>query len=216
MTYEKMRDALRSAVAEVVMGTYTWIRDFDDTTVWFEVEHGGMCHNYQCSYTVGADDMIELGQDRVEVSEVTSWEPVAMALAFEPVAVTKSADEQQIVFGWANVSIRKDGSEVVDSQGENVPIEDLETAAYLFTMAFRESGEDHEGEAKGTLVESVVFTAEKQEALGLAKNEAGEWPLPQGWFVGFHYPEKADYETAKNAKGMFSIQGRSLRVPVSA
>ena len=105
MTYEKMRDALRSAVAEVVMGTYTWIRDFDDTTVWFEVEHGGMCHNYQCSYTVGADDMIELGQDRVEVSEVTSWEPVAMALAFEPVAVTKSADEQQIVFGWANVSV---------------------------------------------------------------------------------------------------------------
>jgi len=140
-------------------------------------------------------------------------EPVALSLAFDTV---RKSDVDQVVFGWANVSVAKDGTEVVDSQGENVPIEDLETAAYLFTMAFRESGEDHQGEALGTLVESVVYTPEKQAAMGLEKNAAGEWPLHQGWWVGFHYPDRAVYDRIKNTKHMFSIQGRSLRVPVAA
>lgn len=214
MTYEQLRDALRDAISErwSMGASYCWVRDFDDSTVWFELEGGGQCHTYQADYAISGDT-VTVGESVTEVEAVTTWAPVSMSFGFEPV---RKDDVQQVVFGWANVSIRKDGTTVVDSQGEHVPVEDLETAAYLFTMSFRESGEDHAGEAKGTLIESLVTTTEKQEAMGLAKNDAGEWPLPQGWWVGFHYPDRAVYDTVKTAKGMFSIQGRALRVPVAA
>lgn len=117
-------------------------------------------------------------------------------------AVAKADDEAQVVFGWASVSQKADGTEVWDSDNENVPPEDLEHAAYEFVLESRDAGTDHDGgPAVGRLVESLVTTVEKQQALGLTGDE-----LPVGWWVGF-YVEDADAWASVKSGGrvMFSI-----------
>lgn len=124
--------------------------------------------------------------------------------------IVKVDEERQYVFGWASVSIAKNGEMVEDSQGDVIELPELEEAAYHFSLDFGLSGAMHLGEAVGSLIESFVVTPEKLAALGLAADV-----LPYGWWVGFHIE---DYETfAKIKKGeysMFSIQGQAVREEV--
>lgn len=125
--------------------------------------------------------------------------------------IVKSDAQQNLVFGWANVAIEKTGEQIVDRQQHVIDIEDLEMAAYLFNLAFRQTGEMHQGEALGSLVESLVVTPEKLIALGLEEDA-----LPCGWWVGFHIPDDAIF--AKIVSGeyqMFSIQGRAVMEEVT-
>lgn len=124
--------------------------------------------------------------------------------------IAKADDTAQNLFGWASVAISKDGTDVVDSEDDIVDIADLEAAAYDFVLDARGSGEDHNGEPiDGELIESMVFTPDKIEALGLAKGA-----LHQGWFLGFHVPDRDAYERAKKSKTAFSIEGTAVREPV--
>ena len=121
--------------------------------------------------------------------------------------VVKLDSDRQIVFGWANVCIKADGEQVVDSQDDIIDADDLEDAAYNFVLNFAEMGEDHEGVAKGRLIESMFFSPEKLQLMGLAKNA-----LHTGWWVGFHVEDKKTWEKVKQGKHrMFSIQGISRR-----
>ncbi len=45
-------------------------------------------------------------------------------------SVYKTAEDQRLVFGWANVAIRTDGKTIVDSQNDIIAPEDLALAAY--------------------------------------------------------------------------------------
>lgn len=121
--------------------------------------------------------------------------------------VAKTDADAQLVFGWANVSM-SDGAEVWDSDDETVPPESLEKAAYEFVIKSRETGTDHDGgPARGTLVESLVTTAEKQERMGLP-----EGALPVGWWVGFHVNDDAAWKSVKDGdRLMFSIEGTARR-----
>lgn len=124
--------------------------------------------------------------------------------------IQKIDDDRQLVFGWANVAIRKDGNQVVDSQGDSIDAEDLEDAAYLFNLSFRKSGEMHRGDSKGDLVESFVVTPAKLKALGLEGDA-----LPLGWWVGFKVHDKDVFAKVKAGDyRMFSIQGKAKRVDV--
>ena len=115
--------------------------------------------------------------------------------------------EDNLVFGWANVSMRNDGTQIVDHQGHMIDIDELESAAYLFTLHFRESGEMHVGDSKGKLVESIVFTKEKMDAMGIPENT-----LPEGWWVGFFIEDNDVFNKVKNGDySMFSIQGVARR-----
>lgn len=121
--------------------------------------------------------------------------------------IAKSKTDEQLVFGWANVAIDETGQYPLDWDGDVTAPEDLEKAAYDFVLKHRVTGEQHEGEAKGNLVESVMFTKEKQEALGIP-----EGLLPQGWWVGFHVPDKEVFEKIKSGEyEMFSVQGSGYR-----
>lgn len=120
--------------------------------------------------------------------------------------VRKSSDELQNVYGWASVAVHKDGTIELDAHQDVIDPEDLELAAYQFVLDAGGSGEDHAGEVDGHLIESVVFTDEKLEALGIAKGT-----VPTGWWVGFHLPDPAAYERAKVGKTMFSIEGTAFR-----
>lgn len=61
-----------------------------------------------------------------------------------------------------------------------------------------------------TLVESVVFTEEKQRAMGIP-----EGTLPVGWWIGFKVLDADVWEKVKDGTySMFSIEGEAERVEV--
>lgn len=125
--------------------------------------------------------------------------------------VLKIDADRQIVFGWANVCVQCDGETVVDSHRDSIDPEELENAAYNFTLNFGGMGEDHEGETKGKLIESMFFTKEKLELMGLPSSA-----VHQGWWVGFLVEDKAAWSRVKRGEHkMFSIQGVGQREEVA-
>lgn len=123
--------------------------------------------------------------------------------------IRKSSEEKQLVFGWANIAKDANGEYPIDWDTDVTEPEDLEEAAYQFVLKYRATGENHEGEVKGQLVESVMFTKEKQQALGIP-----EGVVPEGWWVGFHVPDKEVFTKIKSGEyEMFSVQGSAARVP---
>ncbi len=126
------------------------------------------------------------------------------------VEIAKAKDDEQLVSGWANVSINADGSIPLDWQDDVIAPEVLEKAALNFMLNYRGSGEMHEGEAVGTVVESIVFTKEKQEAIGIP-----EGAVPQGWFITVKVHDPEVFAKVKDGTyKMFSIQGTCKRVRV--
>lgn len=124
----------------------------------------------------------------------------------QPFKIAKVDDPKRIVFGYANVSVTKDGRLLEDLQGDTIDAAELEAAAYEFVKNYRDAGVDHRGEAIGTVVESFVITPEKLEAMGLPANA-----ITPRWWVGV----KLNPETFEKAQAgelrMFSVQGVSRR-----
>ena len=118
--------------------------------------------------------------------------------------VAKSDQARQQVFGWANISLRKDGRQVTDLQHHEIDPDDLEDSAYQFVVDQGMGGTDHDGqEPGGVLIESMFFSAAKQAALGIP-----EGTLPVGWWLGFHFPDRAVFDSVvKGERTMFSVEG---------
>lgn len=126
--------------------------------------------------------------------------------------IMKSDDEKMLAFGWANVSMRVDGELIEDWQADIIEPEELENAAYEYVLLYREGGEMHERGGAAVLIESVVFTEEKMQAMGIP---AGT--LPVGWWIGFKVTDKDVWEKVKDGTyPMFSIEGEAERVEVEA
>lgn len=126
--------------------------------------------------------------------------------------ITKTNDEQQVVFGWASVSKDINGQLLQDWQGDIIEPEDLEKAAFDFVLNFRDAGERHNPNLrkKGKLVSSLVFTEEVQKALNIPTGT-----VPVGWFVGFHIDDPKTWQEVKKGKYlMFSIEGQGIREPL--
>lgn len=124
--------------------------------------------------------------------------------------IMKSDDEKMLAFGWANVSMRIDGELIEDWQADIIEPEELENAAYEYVLLYREGGEMHERGGAAVLIESVVFTEEKMQAMGIP---AGT--LPVGWWIGFKVTDKDVWEKVKDGTyPMFSIEGEAERVEV--
>lgn len=124
--------------------------------------------------------------------------------------IAKSDDDKYLAFGWANVAIRADGEEIEDWQEDIIEPEELENAAYQYVLLYREGGEMHERGGAAVLVESVVFTEEKMQAMGIP---AGT--LPIGWWIGFKVTDEDVWEKVKDGTyPMFSIEGEAERIEV--
>ena len=126
--------------------------------------------------------------------------------------VYKADEDKHLVFGWASVSITVEGEPLEDRQHDLIEPGDLEDAAYEYVLNFRDTGEEHLPgyRKKGKLVESVVFTPEKQKAMGIP---AGV--LPVAWWVGFKIEDEDTWQRVKNGTyRMFSIEGVASREPV--
>jgi hypothetical protein len=122
--------------------------------------------------------------------------------------VYKAREDEGLVSGWANVAINKDGSIPLDWQDDVIAPATLEKAAIGFMMDYRGSGVMHEGESKGTVVESIVLTKEKQAAIGIP-----EGTVPEGWFITVKVHDPEVFAKVKDGTyRMFSIQGTAKRV----
>ena len=126
--------------------------------------------------------------------------------------IFKTDEDQRLVFGWASVAITIDGETLEDRQHDMIDPEDLEEAAYEYVLNFRDTGEEHLPgyRKKGKLVESCVFTPEKQRAMGIP-----EGTLPVAWWIGFKIDDDDTWQRVKNGTyRMFSIEGKAEREPV--
>ena len=122
--------------------------------------------------------------------------------------VAKAKDDKCLVSGWANVAVNADGSLPLDWQDVMIRSEVLEKAAIKFMMDYRASGVMHEGESKGVVVESIVFTKEKQACIGIP-----EGTVPEGWFITVKVLDPDVFAKVKNGTfKMFSIQGNAKRI----
>ena len=132
-------------------------------------------------------------------SEISKW-----STDFE----ISKIDDQHLVFGWLSVAVNKAGEVIIDSQGDIIEEHELEKAAYDFVLVSREAGDMHKRtEGIGKVVESMVFTLEKQQALGIP-----EGVLPIGWWVGFKIFDEDVWKRIKSGElSAFSIGGRSQR-----
>lgn len=151
----------------------------------------------------------------VAYSEWTNYEK---ACATKPVKkedsqhlqISKYRDDGQLVFGWASVAKDANGVRPLDWQGDLIDAEDLEQAVYKFNTDFRESNDMHRANSvNGTLVESIMFTKDKVQAMGIP-----EGVVPEGWWVGFKIDDPVAYSKVKSGiYKMFSIEGSAQRVP---
>lgn len=118
--------------------------------------------------------------------------------------IAKIDKDKQQVFGWVTLAT-KNGKPVTDRQGDVISVEEMEQMAYSFVLNCREAGEMHEKVGVGKLVESMVFSKEKQEAMGI---DLGM----EGWWCGFQVTDKDTWQQVKDGKlTAFSIHGRGVR-----
>ena len=131
-------------------------------------------------------------------------------------------DKRQ-VFGWAYVTHDEDGNVVVDKSGEFIDDwNELEDAAYTFVIKSRVAGDMHQRDMTapeftesprqvGTMIESVVFTPEKIEKMGIPQGT-----IPTGWWVGFQVTDDQVWnDVLAGKRPAFSIHGKAKREEVS-
>lgn len=118
--------------------------------------------------------------------------------------IAKIDEEQQIVFGWASI-IEENGEIVIDTQDDVIQPTELEKAAYNFVLDARIAGEMHKLIGVGRLIESMVFTKDKQEALGISLNKIG-------WWIGFKIDDSVTWAKVKTGElSALSIGGAGVR-----
>ena len=124
------------------------------------------------------------------------------------VPISKTDDEQRVAFGWASVAITKAGDLVVDRQQDVIDsMDELEIAVYDYVENSRDAGEMHVRKGIGALVESIVFTPEKIEALGLPPGS-----VPQGWWTGYRIHDDEVWKGVKDGTyPMLSVHGTARR-----
>lgn len=123
--------------------------------------------------------------------------------------IKKINEDERLVFGWFSV-VEKGGKLIKDGEGDHIEPEQLEKAAYNYVLDARIAGDSHVRKGVGQLVESIVFTKEKQEALGIDLGCVG-------WWGGFHIDDDSVWDKIKKGEyPMFSIGGTGTRVPKEA
>lgn len=131
--------------------------------------------------------------------------------------IVKVAPEQRRFFGWAYITKRADGSQVVDRSGDMIDTPESRAALEdAFHRYVRDSGagdDQHELFGASRLVEAVAFTREKAAAMGIPEGV----PLPEGLWVGFEVADtpagNALWERVKKReRSMLSIVGRGFQI----
>lgn len=125
--------------------------------------------------------------------------------------ISKVDEDKRQVFGWCSLT-KVDGEDVVDRQGDYIPLTEVEKSAYNYVIHSRKGGDMHKRDGEvplhtSDLIESFVVTPEKLEKLGLDENA-----IPHGWWVGFKVNDDKQWEDVKKGdRAHFSIHGKGKR-----
>jgi hypothetical protein len=151
------------------------------------------------------------GMDTVPVKmaditfEDNGMKPSGAAKALK-VDIKKSDPDKRQVFGWMSVCT-KDGEYFFDKQDDMILVEALEPAVYEYVLSSRVGGDMHVEKGVSRLIESMMFTKEKQDALGI---DLGQ----EGWWVGYQVDSPPLWEAIKRGeRPEFSIGGAAVSVP---
>lgn len=169
-----------------------------------QVRRNGDWEDLKC-HGSHAGAMAHLGALMTNVDEA---EKAAEDLELAPFAIEKLDEDRRLVFGWAYVA-EADGVDVVDNSGDVVgqaALEDLELAFYDYVLNSREADDMHtQLEGVGKLVECLVLTPAKAEAMGITTKRFGAW-------VGFKIEDEEAWQKVKRGeRRMFSIRGAGTR-----
>lgn len=126
--------------------------------------------------------------------------------------ISKLDNEQRLVFGWASVATEKSGKPLTDLHEDIIPVPEIEKAAYEYVLYSRRGGEMHK-KTRGVmdLVESVCFTKEKCQAMGIPEGTIADG----SWWVGFKIASQDAWDLVKSGDyAAFSIGGRAVRSQV--
>ena len=136
--------------------------------------------------------------------------------------ITKLDKAKQYVFGWASI-VEIGGKKITDTQGDIISPETIEQTAYDFVLYARKGGEMHEHDKDGEvkvrshLIESVIFTEEKQKAMLQSLHDQGITDAVFdlgccGWWVGFFVESKDTWAKVESGElKAFSVGGRGKR-----
>lgn len=121
------------------------------------------------------------------------------------VKITKTNDEQQLIFGWANIT--KSGDKLVaDADDDVIKSDTLEKAAYEYILKSRNAGEMHlVTEGVGQIVETLFCNVEKCQAMEIT------YPGFDGWWIGFKLNKEAYEKVKKGQYRSLSIGGKATR-----
>lgn len=131
------------------------------------------------------------------------------------VEISKLDDDKMQVFGWASV-VEKDGVPIYDLQGDFIPVDEMEKSAYSYVRKSRRAGDMHRRDGDnpfvvGELIESLVLTDDKKEALGISKS------APTAWWIGLQIEDRDLWADIKSGKRTgFSVHGSGRRTPIDA
>lgn len=150
-----------------------------------------------------------LGTDGRLVPEAMPADDVRTDAVSKSLPIIKVDAPKRLAFGWASVS-NHNGHNVVDLQGDSIPLDELERAVQAFMAKGGTLKSMHQGETVGRIVESLVTTPEKLQTLGLAPDS-----LPLGWLVGVKVESDEVWgQVERGELKAFSIGGRARRVEV--
>ena len=121
------------------------------------------------------------------------------------ISIAKYDQEQGVLVGWASLSTDQQGRPFVDAQGDIIPIEEIEKAAHALMQSGGTGKADvmHQVFGVGDIVESLVLTSAKRDALKLGDG-------PQGWVVAIKVNSPEVREAIKAGAALeLSIFGKS-------
>ena len=122
--------------------------------------------------------------------------------------VAKLDEDKHEVYGWASVSVKDGDRLLVDYDDEVIEPAELERAAHEYVMESGLANEMHAGEPVGKLIESLVVTPDKLEAMGLTRKSAPK----VGWWIGVKVHPDSFAKVKTGQYRMFSIEGSADRV----
>jgi hypothetical protein len=123
------------------------------------------------------------------------------------IQVAKADIDQRLIYGWASVTAI-DGEEVVDKQDDIIPTSELERAVVEYVLTSRDGGDMHTFRGASRLVESFVFTPEKERLGIVAKDDQGR--VIHGWWTGFKVDNDDLWAKIKRGeRPEFSIGGQA-------
>jgi hypothetical protein len=186
-TRKLIQDAVREAYGED--GVWVWLRDYDETKAWFEVEDAESMHVYEQTYE-STETAVSLTGERVEVRATTTYVPITSPPA-DPAGVTTNQEEATMatIDDAELAQLRESASRATALEAENTTLrtengelKESGTRAQAEAIVAEAFG-DIEAKATRKALVTAAVTAESFNAEALAtdaKEAAAEYAVAHG------------------------------------